>query len=103
MTAPAAMAVSRSSATARLPHRTSEPDQARLSAVDVAFAAEEVGAGRPAGDCTCAGQVLVVGARRDVGESLPCRGLEEHDRQTKCPGASFDDAAGPAESKRGTF
>ena len=52
----------------RLPFQTGECDQAGLGAVDVALAGEKISAGRPPGDCACAGQVLVLGAGRNVRE-----------------------------------
>ena len=55
------------------PFQTGEGDQASLSAVDGALAGEKIGTSRPPGDCTGAGEVLVLGARRNVGESFPCR------------------------------
>src|ERR1700690_2286256 len=93
------MAVSRSSAMTRLPHETSEPDQACFGSVDIALAGKEIGAGRPTDDRARPGQILVLDAGRNVRESLPCRRRQEHDRQTKCAGASFDDAASTAEAK----
>src|ERR1700733_2332881 len=93
------MATSRSSI-ARLLLEARPADQAGFGAVDVALALEHLRVRRPFCDCASAGNVLVLGARRNIREPLPSRRSKEDDGDGKRAGAPLNDAAGSAEGER---